>query len=197
VVHPGIDVAGIDAPERSGPLRVLWNHRWEWDKNPEAFFGALGELARRGADFRVLVCGEQFRRRPACFRRGRGELGARVEHFGFAESAAEYRKLLGRADVGVSTALQESFGIAVLEACAAGCMPLLPDRLSYPELVPGPLRAECIYADDAELVRRLAALAADPGPARSRRQEWRALAARFAWPGQAALLDGLLESLTS
>lgn len=196
VAHPGIDVEGIAAPERSGPLRVLWNHRWEYDKCPEAFFAALSQLARRGADFRVIVCGEQFHTWPEAFERGRSELGGRVEHFGYAASQAEYRALLGRADVGVSTAVQESFGISVLEACAAGCMPLLPERLSYPELIPDRLRDECIYADADDLVARLAALAHDPEKARARRDEWQAVAERFAWPRQAALMDSLLEGLT-
>ena len=26
------------ARPRTGPLRVLWNHRWEYDKNPDEFF---------------------------------------------------------------------------------------------------------------------------------------------------------------
>ncbi len=195
VAHPGIDVEGIAAPGRRGPLRVLWNHRWEYDKCPEVFFAALASLARRGADFRVIVCGEQFRTWPEAFERGRGELGERVEHFGYAASQEDYRALLGRADVEVSTAAQESFGIAVLEACAAGCMPLLPGRLSYPELIPEALHDECIYADQDDLVERLAALAADPGRARARRDDWRAVAERFAWPKQAALMDSLLEGL--
>ncbi len=197
VVHPGIDVEAIPAGEGSGPLRILWNHRWEWDKNPDTFFGALAELARRGADFRVLVCGEQFRRQPPAFEAGRRRLGERIEHFGFAASVEEYRRLLGRADVGVSTAVQESFGIAVLEACAAGCMPLLPARLSYPELVPGDLQGECIYGDADQLVARLQSLAADPSPARSRTARWRSIAERFSWPKQAGLLDSCLETLAS
>jgi hypothetical protein len=76
-----------------------------------------------------------------------------------------------------------------MEACAAGCMPLLPDRLSYPELVPEKYHAQCIYADQADLVRRLSRLCAEPGHARQGVYQWREIAAAFDLPGQAALMD--------
>ena len=36
----------------------------------------------------------------------------------------------------LSTARHEFFGMAVVEAMQCGCLPWLPDRLSYPELLP-------------------------------------------------------------
>jgi len=55
-------------------------------------------------------------------------------HFGYAENYEEYCMLLHQADIVVSTAVHEFYGIAVIEAVRAGCRPLLPKRLSYPEL---------------------------------------------------------------
>jgi glycosyltransferase involved in cell wall biosynthesis len=44
-------------------------------------------------------------------------------------------RVLQQADVIVSTARHEFFGLSVLEAMSAGVVPLLPNRLSYPELL--------------------------------------------------------------
>lgn len=43
----------------------------------------------------------------------------------------DYYKLLGKSKIAVSFAEQETFGFAMLEAMANGCMPLVPNRLSY------------------------------------------------------------------
>lgn len=136
-----------------GPPVLLWNHRWEFDKAPEVFFEALYALAGEGVDFRVIVCGQRFRKAPECFEEARSRLGERILHWGFAESRSAYEGLLQRADIAVSTALHEFFGVAMLEAAHFGAYPLVPDRLSYPEIFP----AEYRYPEGA-LLPRLRAL---------------------------------------
>ncbi|MFZ5763751.1 MAG: tRNA-queuosine alpha-mannosyltransferase domain-containing protein, partial [Thermodesulfobacteriota bacterium] len=64
VLSPGVDFGGIDAipammPD-NGPPVVLWNHRWEHDKDPEFFFRILLDLAEKGVDFRLIVLGQSF-----------------------------------------------------------------------------------------------------------------------------------------
>jgi hypothetical protein len=49
-------------------------------------------------------------------------------------SKEEYYDLLAKAKVVVSFALQENFGYSVQEAVYLGCVPILPNRLVYPEL---------------------------------------------------------------
>lgn len=49
-------------------------------------------------------------------------------------SKEEYYKLLSKAKVVVSYALQENFGYGIAEAVMLGCAPVLPKRLVYPEL---------------------------------------------------------------
>lgn len=49
---------------------------------------------------------------------------------------AAYHKLLGSARVSVSTAYQETWGIAMLESQACGAYPVVPARLSYTETMP-------------------------------------------------------------
>ena len=48
-------------------------------------------------------------------------------------SKDEYYDLLSRAKVVVSFALQENFGFSIAEAVYLGCVPVVPNRLVYPE----------------------------------------------------------------
>ncbi len=137
VLEVGVELEWIPPvpPPRRGPIRLLWNHRWEHDKDPAAFFAAVDELADDGLDFEVVVCGENFRQQPVEFAAAAHRHPRRIVHMGFLPRD-EYRRRLLEADVVVSTARQEFFGVAVVEAVAAGCLPIVPDRLSYPTLIP-------------------------------------------------------------
>jgi len=119
---------------------LLWNHRWEYDKAPDRLLLLLDALDRMGQDFRLSVVGEQFRNSPAAFDQIRACHGARVLNWGYLKDRAAYDRLLGQADVVVSTALHDFQGLSVLEAMASGCVALAPDRLAYPEYVPGAQR---------------------------------------------------------
>jgi len=158
VVPVGVDLADfatrpVDPVEcdPAGPL-VLWNQRWDHDKNPGAVLDALIRLVDDGVAFRAAIVGENDRVDPREFTEARDRLGDRVVAWGFQERA-DYVDLLGRADVVVSAAAHEFFGIAVVEAMAAGCVPVLPTRQSYPELV-GEWADVALYPD-GELRTRL------------------------------------------
>jgi glycosyltransferase involved in cell wall biosynthesis len=155
VAADALDESGAD-DRAAGPI-VLWNHRWEHDKGPDAFVSALLRLHGEGVPFRVAVCGQRFRSVPASLENARAELDERIVHWGTAKTRAEYEALLGRAHIAVSSARQEFFGIALLEAVWHGARPLAPARLSYPELLP----AEFLYPDDAALAEALIALCRD------------------------------------
>ncbi len=164
VYYPLVELEGVDEARRArtgrapGPLRILWNHRWEYDKNPEAFFEAMLALDEAGADFRLVVVGEQFRESPAGFELCTDRLRHRVESVGYVETRQDYINTLAGCDVVVSTAIQENFGISVVEAVAAGCCPVLPKRLSYPELLPESAHPRCLYASDGDLTAHLQGL---------------------------------------
>ena len=152
VLPLGLDLDAIRAkprPERRGPPTILWNHRWEFDKNPELFFETLFRLKTEGLNFRLAVAGEHFRETPPIFDHARETLRDRIVHFGFLESRAAYLGLLRSCDIVCSTAIHEFFGVSVLEAVAAGCRPVLPNRLSYPEMLPPETHNRYLYAADA------------------------------------------------
>lgn len=135
VESPGVDPFPLRTSRPRSPLRICWNARWEHDKNPEDFFAAMRLLREKHVQFRLLVLGEQFRNSPEVFTSARGEFAPEIEHWGYAESHDEYRRVLSTADVVVSTAHHEFFGIGIVEAMAAGAIPLVPNRLAYPSLM--------------------------------------------------------------
>jgi glycosyltransferase involved in cell wall biosynthesis len=114
---------------------LLWNHRWEYDKDPDAFFHALFDLANENLPFRLAVTGESYRRQPAIFEEARIKLADRIVHFGYCADRKAYVDILQRADILPVTARQDFFGISVVEAIAAGVTPLLPDDMVYREHV--------------------------------------------------------------
>jgi glycosyltransferase involved in cell wall biosynthesis len=188
VLPVGVELAGI-APDGHAPPDaplVVWNHRWDREKRPDRLFSALHRLADEGVAFRLALAGENLRIDPQEFDRIRARLGERVVHVGALDDAG-YRRLLASADVTASTAEHETFGIAAVEAMAAGCVPLLPNRLSYPEIV-APQWHEAVLYEDGELRDRLrrvltdlpAARAAVDGLAASvRRWDWSVIAPRY------------------
>jgi glycosyltransferase involved in cell wall biosynthesis len=100
-----------ERPQRAGPLRVLWNHRWEYDKNPELFFRVIDTLKGGSAEgrsrltpVRILVLGQQFAEEPPVFAAARERLAGWIEHWGYISDAAQYHAIVASADVVVSTA---------------------------------------------------------------------------------------------
>jgi glycosyltransferase involved in cell wall biosynthesis len=196
VLYPGLDLGRLERHRPAegppaGPPVILWNSRWEYDKQPQVFFAALEALEARGADFRLIVAGEHIDPRAPEFVAARERFGARTLAWGYAPDAAAYARLLWQADIVVSTAAQEFFGIALLEALACGCVPVAPRRLSYPELLPPACHADCLYDDDAGLADKLAA-ALERLPA-LRAYDFRSVAAAFAWERAAPRWDAALE----
>ena len=145
-----------------GPLRIVWSHRWEHDKNPDSFFSTMSKLKHEGLDFRLIVLGESYSECPDTITQVKNELESHIDWFGYAQSN-EYYELLASSDVVVSTAYHETFGVAMLEAAYLGCYPLAPNRLVYPEIYP----TECLYNTDIQLYNKLKCFILNPSLVRS------------------------------
>ena len=156
VLAPPFDPSAFDAapPVRGPRCRIVWPHRWEHDKDPGAFFAAVTALAGEGLDFEVAVAGQSFAETSAGFAVAAEALGDRLAHIGEPDGRDAYARLLAGSDVAVSTAVNEFFGLAMIEAAYAGCFPLVPDRLAYPEIYPREMR----YGSEEVLVASLRSL---------------------------------------
>lgn len=158
VVYPGcrFEIGAIDLQTRDvqKPL-IIWNHRWEYDKNPEFFFDVLDRLKENNIPFSLALLGERNDRFPPVFDRAIKKFKDELLVCGYAESREAYLSWLKKGAVVVSCANQENFGIAVVEAVRYGCVPLLPDRLSYPEIMPKDLHPRILYRTKEDLVKKL------------------------------------------
>lgn len=181
------------------PPLLLWNQRWEYDKNPAELVTALREVAAAGVPFRLALCGQSFSDTPGELEDAREHLGAHIVQFGYAEPG-RYRRLLRDATVTTSTARHEFFGIGVLEAMANGAFAVLPNRLSYPELladdrVSDATRKRCLYEGHNELVKHLLWALRHDGEARRLGRELERNARRFCWPRVAPDYDRMLAAV--
>ncbi len=152
VLPLGIDLRRFDEQRleagSGAPPIILWNHRWEHDKDPATFVQSMIELSDEGYDFQLAITGERFGELPESFKKAQSQLGDRIIQLGYVDSLEEYARLLWRADYVVSTAWQEFFGQSVCEAIYCGCIPILPDRLNYPDLITEELKPYCLYQRD-------------------------------------------------
>ncbi len=178
----------IEDPElsprsRRGPCHIVWNHRWEFDKGPEALLRACHEVAQHPPEeVRISVVGQSFQDHPSAFERIGELVGPRLERFGPLESREEYFALLASADVVLSTADHEFQGLAVLEGALHGAIPLVPDDLAYRELWPRSwryVREDLAAALRDRIVRRREWRKEDPARV-ARNYTWSAMRGRWA-----------------
>ncbi len=123
------------AVQKTVPQRIVWNHRWEYDKNPDDFFAVLFALSDAGVAFELAVLGQRFRQVPAIFAEAEQCLAKHSVAWGPQPEEA-YRELLDSAGIVVSTTWHEFQGLAIMESAQRGALPLVPDRLCFPALYP-------------------------------------------------------------
>lgn len=134
---------------------ILWNHRWEFDKDPEEFFKALFVLKEKGIEFKLIVLGEKYTKSPAIFDEAKENLKQEIIHWGFVDSFEKYANLLCQADLIPVTSKQDFFGMSLIEAMACDVVPLLPKRLAFPEHIPEEFHITFFYDGFEDLVNRL------------------------------------------
>lgn len=129
--------------ESNDLVKVLWNHRWEWDKSPELLKAIIRETAVRKLPIQFIITGQQFRTSPKDFDEIKTQYSECIFHIGFVENNNDYVAMMSQCSIVLSTAIHEFQGISVLEAVSQGCVPLLPNRLSYTEIFNGQYLYNC------------------------------------------------------
>lgn len=200
VLHPGCQFSPENRPLSSldpDPPLIIWNHRWEFDKNPEDFFRALDALLERGVDFRLALLGENFQKVPKPFIAARELYGDRIVCYNYEASKEKYRRWLKKGAIVISTAHQENFGISVIEAIRYGCLPLLPHRLVYPEIIPEAYHPDFLYKDQVDLTDKLVHLMSSLPDYEGKRQKLADSMGIHAWEKRIDQYDKALEQLVN
>ena len=199
VLPLGLDLGHFDRyrvePDQAQRPLLLWNHRWEYDKNPDEFFRAVTALQRQGLDFDLAVMGESFDVEPAVFREAASRLGDRVVQLGYVESFAAYASWLWRADILPVTSIHDFFGASVVQAIYCNCYPLLPKQLAYPEHVPPGLHPDHLYDNFGDLVTMLGDRIEHIRETRA--TETQSFVSRYDWGTQAPGYDEVFESIVA
>ncbi len=163
--RPGREDRGADRRGPCRPMRLGWVARWEHDKRPDLLVALVRRLLCRGIPMELVLLGQRFAREPCQLERLREVAAGKIRYDAFAPSRAEYLQRLLEIDVVVSTADHEFFGIGVCEAIDAGAVPLLPNRLAYPEVlsrVAGANAQRYLYDTLDEADRRLGRWLSEP-----------------------------------
>jgi glycosyltransferase involved in cell wall biosynthesis len=200
VLYPGcrFDEGSWHCQEKElDPPLIIWNHRWEYDKNPEAFFGALEVLKHRNIPFRLGILGGGQGRVPEIFMQAAQRFEDEILVFGHVESRERYFQWLGRGAIAVSCAVQENFGISIVEAVRCGCMPLLPCRLAYPEIIPQGFHPEALYRTKTQFVEKLCDMLVNYESYLVVQEKLSACMAEFSWENLIQQYDNILDSMVT
>lgn len=158
VLYLGMDLSKFDkfrVAKNNDVPTILWNHRWEYDKNPKEFFETLYELSELHFDFKLIVLGESYAESPSIFAKAKEKLAKHIIHFGYAPDFETYARLLWQSDILPVTSQQDFFGGSVVEAVYCGAYPLLPKRLAYPEHIPSEYQTQHLYDNRVQFIELL------------------------------------------
>ena len=192
LLYLGMDLKIFDRYKSShkGVPIILWNHRWEYDKNPELFFKVLNQIKDDGHNYGLIVLGENFSQSPTIFEKSKDSLKDKIVHWGYAKSFDEYAKWLWMADILPVTSNQEFFGASVMEAIYCRTWPILPNSLAYPELIPQEHHLDVLYKNENELYKKVCnALKSNK---KLKRTALGTIAQKFDWNKMAPLYDKIL-----
>ncbi|MCD6584695.1 MAG: DUF3524 domain-containing protein [Desulfobacteraceae bacterium] len=200
VLHPGITlplITEVESRKQTDPPLIVWNHRWGFDKNHQLFFNVLEKLQDQGFNFRLALMGENFGKIPDEFIHAKKTFKDKIVAFGYVPSRTEYINWLKQGTLVISTAIQENFGMSVIEAMIMGCIPLLPNRLVYPEILPKEFHDQFLYKNKYDLTEKLALILSNVKAYEETRNRLVLKMKSFLWENVIGSYDQTLEQLAT
>lgn len=171
---------------------ILWNHRLEHDKNPTDFLNLLIDIHKAGYKFNLVFLGEMNKRALKEY----GPLLNQLKDITIAKgflSKEEYNYYLDQADILPVTSNHDFFGISVMEGINHNCYPLLPNRLTYPDLYKIDEHPEIFYNANEELKEKLIELLEEPDKLYT--SDYSYLCVDYEWSRIIKTYDQLFESM--
>ncbi len=115
---------------------IVYSHRFDIEKRPNVFMDIMDELWSKRQDFKVIITTSREKFRSNC-----SELVNRLYNskwnFEVKEglTKAQYYRILASSRIFVSTTIEENFGYCLLEALTGGCIPVVSNLYSHPEIL--------------------------------------------------------------
>ena len=196
VIPNGVDVAAFASAQASTDLpagrRVLWVNRLDRQKGFAVALEAFARLVREHPDAVLIVAGDGPDR--GLVERTPPEVRQRITMLGSVPHA-DLAPIYAAADVFIAPATgQESFGIVLVEAMAAGVPVVASDIAGYRSVARNGLDARLVRAEDpGALATAVGEVLADPTAAAAMAAAGRERAAEFAWERVIPRLEAIYE----
>ncbi|MGM0506976.1 MAG: tRNA-queuosine alpha-mannosyltransferase domain-containing protein, partial [Bacteroidota bacterium] len=89
VMHPGLDLSTFDQhpdtrSQNEHPV-IVWNQRWQFDRNPAMFFRVLNRLNDIELKFDLILAGDSQHEKPEEFEKAWRRFGDHITHFGYVD----------------------------------------------------------------------------------------------------------------
>ena len=157
-LYLGLDLKKFDSyyykKDNKKPV-ILWNHRWEHDKNPNDFIYLISELDKKGLEFECVLLGKNKQTKSGYFDEFINRFSHRILHAGYCKTFEKYASLLWQADICPITSIQDFFGISIAESVYCNTLPILPDRLVYPEIYKKQINSNLFYKGKKDLCSKV------------------------------------------
>jgi glycosyltransferase involved in cell wall biosynthesis len=198
VIGEGVEINGarprhVHSARRAATMRILTVARLVEQKGLHYSVDALCALREMDVPFIFSLIGRGPRE---------GEVRALLQDTGLSNSVEQVPQLdheatlaiYGKADIFLSTALYETFGLTILEAMSRGCVPVAFEIPALTELI-GDAGITVPVGDTDAVAACIASLAEDPGQLAALARRCQRRAELFTWEAHARALATLMENV--